>query len=86
MRVPVVATGNAGAPVPVVTGRRTVTAYDVGKEGQIIVRASTPERPYEVFAVENGELRCLTKQNDAFLAQIQLGRVEETEFKSFRRN
>ena len=82
MRVPVVATGNNGASVPVVTGRRTVAAYDVGKEGEIIVRASTPERPYEIFAVEKGELRCLTKQNDALLAQIQLGRVEETEFKS----
>ena len=46
------------------------------------MRASTPNRPYEIFAVENNELRDLTKQNNAFLARIQLGRVEETKFKS----
>jgi dipeptidyl aminopeptidase/acylaminoacyl peptidase len=46
------------------------------------VRASTPERPYEIFAAENGNLRCLTKQNDAFFAQIKLAPVEETKFKS----
>ena len=46
------------------------------------MRASTPDRPFEIFAVENNELRNLTKQNDAFLEQIQLGRVEETKFKS----
>lgn len=71
-----------GAPQMVVGDRRTITAYDVGRNGRIIVRASTPDRPYEIFAAENGELRCLTKQNDTFLAQLQLGRVEETKFKS----
>ena len=59
-----------------------MTAYDVSNDGKVIVRASTPDRPFEIFAAENGELLCLTKQNDAFLAQIQLGRVEETKFKS----
>ena len=34
------------------------TAYDVGRDGRIVVRASTPDRPYEIFAVENDELRC----------------------------
>ncbi len=63
-------------------GRRSITAYDVSRDGRVIVRASTADRPYEIFAAQNGELRCLTKQNDAFLAQFQLGRVEETKFKS----
>ena len=71
-----------GAPEPVVSGRLKVTAYDVSRDGKVIVRSSTPDRPYEIFAAENNQLRCLTKQNDAFLAQIQLGRVEETKFKS----
>ena len=62
-----------GAPETVVGGRRKVTAYDVSQDGNVIVRASTPDRPYEIFAAEDDELRCLTKQNDAFLAQIQLG-------------
>ncbi|MBA2434037.1 MAG: S9 family peptidase [Chthoniobacterales bacterium] len=63
-------------------GRRTVTAYDVSPGGKVIVRASTPDRPFEIFAVERGDLRSLTEQNDPLLAQVQLGRVEETKFKS----
>ncbi len=72
----------ASTPTPVTSGRRKVTAYDVSRDGQVIVRASTSDRPYEIFAVENSELRNLTKQNDAFLEKIQLGKVEETKFKS----
>ena len=78
--VRIAATG--GAPEPLVAGRRTVNAFDVSKDDKTIVLASTPDRPFEIFAAETGGLRCLTKQNDAFLAQIQLGRVEETKFKS----
>ena len=71
-----------GATERVVGGRRKVTAYNVAKNGNVIVRASTPERPYEIFAAENDNLRCLTKQNDAFLTQIKLAPVSETKFKS----
>jgi dipeptidyl aminopeptidase/acylaminoacyl peptidase len=71
-----------GAPGTIVGGRRKITAYDVSRDGKVIVRASTPDRPYEIFAAEKDDLRDLTKQNDAFIAQIQLGRVEETKFKS----
>ncbi len=71
-----------GNPEPVVGGRRKVAAYSVSNDGKVIVLASTPDRPFEIFAAEGGELRGLTKQNDSFLAQIQLGRVEETKFKS----
>ena len=71
-----------GTPETVVGGRRKVTAYDVSKNGNVIVRASTPERPYEIFAAEEDNLRCLTKQNDAFLAQIKLAPVSESKFKS----
>ena len=78
VRVPV----EGGAPQTVIGGRRTIAAYDVGRDSRVVVRASTPDRPFEIFAVENNELRKLTKQNDAFVAQIQLGRVEETKFKS----
>jgi dipeptidyl aminopeptidase/acylaminoacyl peptidase len=78
--VRVSAAGSAAETV--VGGRRTVTAYDVSKRGNVIVRASTPERPYEIFAAEENNLRCLTKQNDAFFAQIKLGPVTETKFKS----
>ena len=60
-----------------------VTAFSVGKKNDgVVIRASTPDRPYEIFVSTSEGPRCLTKQNDAFLAQIQLGRVEETKFKS----
>jgi len=78
MRVPTA----GGAPEAVVSGRRRVTAYDVAKSGNVIARASTPDRPYEIFAAEKDSPRRLTKQNDAFLAQIKLAPVEETKFKS----
>ncbi len=71
-----------GVPQIVCGGRRKVTAYDVSRDGKTIVRASTPDRPFEIFAAENGELRCLTKQNDAFLSQVKLAPGEETKFKS----
>jgi dipeptidyl aminopeptidase/acylaminoacyl peptidase len=78
LRVPV----SGGAPEPVVGGRRSVTAYDVSKNGKVIVRSSTPDRPYEIFAAEQNDLRNLTKQNDVWLKQFKLARVEETKFKS----
>jgi dipeptidyl aminopeptidase/acylaminoacyl peptidase len=82
-RVPVVARGvDPGSPKPVVGDRRSITACDLNRDGRVIVLASTPDRPYEIFAVENSELRDLTKQNNAFLAQVRLGRFEETKFRS----
>jgi dipeptidyl aminopeptidase/acylaminoacyl peptidase len=77
-RVPV----DGGAPQPVTTGRRKVTAYDVSRDGKVVVRASTPDRPYEIFAVEKEKLRDLTKQTEAFMKDLRLARVEETKFKS----
>jgi dipeptidyl aminopeptidase/acylaminoacyl peptidase len=77
-RVPV----SGGATEPVIGGRRCVTAYDVSKSGNLILRASTPDRPYELFAAEKNELRNLSKQNDIWASQFKLARVEETKFKS----
>nr|MBA3543208.1 S9 family peptidase [Chthoniobacterales bacterium] len=78
VRVP----AEGGAPQTVAGGRRSITGYDVSRGGRVVVRTSTPDRPYEIFAAEDSTLRNLSQQNDAFLAQIQLGRVEETKFKS----
>src|SRR5205807_6429977 len=72
--VRVSAVGNATETV--VGGRRTVTAYDVSKNGNVIVRASTPERPYEIFAAEENSLRCLTKQNGIiYLTKFHKGAI-----------
>jgi len=78
VRVPI----DGGAPQPVTSGRRKVTAYDVSRDGRVIVRASTPDRPYEIFAVEKENLRDLTRQTDAFLKDLRIARVEEAKFKS----
>jgi dipeptidyl aminopeptidase/acylaminoacyl peptidase len=77
VRVP----ASGGAPEPVVGGRRSVTAYDVSKNGKVIARTSTPDHPYEIFAAEKNNLRNLSKQNDAWLGPIKLAKVEETKFK-----
>ena len=71
-----------GAPEPVTSGRRSVTAYDVSPGGSVIVRASTVDKPYEIFALDHSDLRNVTKQNDLFLKQIRIAPVEETKFKS----
>jgi dipeptidyl aminopeptidase/acylaminoacyl peptidase len=78
VRVP----AEGGTPEPVVGGRRKVTAYDVSRDGKVVVRTSTPDRPYELFVAGSNPLRCLTNQNNNFIAGIQLGRCEETKFKS----
>jgi dipeptidyl aminopeptidase/acylaminoacyl peptidase len=72
-----------GGPVAtVVGGWRVVRAFDLGNDGRLAVLASTTDRPYEVFAAGQEGLRDLSKQNDAFLKTVRLGKVEETSFKS----
>jgi dipeptidyl aminopeptidase/acylaminoacyl peptidase len=44
--------------------------------------ASTPSVPAEVFAVEHGELRGLSRQNDQWLSSVQLAPAEEISFQS----
>ncbi len=73
----------AGGPVErVVGGRRVVSGFSTAA-GRTAILSSTPEVPEEVYAVETGaEPRRLSTQNDAWLAGIRLGAVEETSFKS----
>ena len=73
---------DGGAPQAIMNGRRKVTAYDVSRDGKIIARASTPDRPHEIFAVEKDKLRDLSRQSEAFLKDLRLARVDETKFKS----
>jgi dipeptidyl aminopeptidase/acylaminoacyl peptidase len=71
-----------GAPQPVTNGRRKVTAYDLSRDGKVAVRASTPDRPYEIFALEKDKLRDVTKQTETFMKDLRVARVDETKFKS----
>ena len=65
------------APVPVLGGRRRVNAFTQSASGRLVALTSTPDRPFELFAVEPAGPRPLSRQNDAFLATVRLARVEE---------
>src|SRR5881394_4652855 len=75
-RIPV----DGGALQPITNGRRKVTAYDLSRDGKVIVRASTADRPYEIFAVEKDKLRDVTKQTETFVKDLRVARVDETKF------
>jgi dipeptidyl aminopeptidase/acylaminoacyl peptidase len=63
-------------------GRRELYAYNMSAHGRVIALISTPLMPAEVFAVENGNTRQLTHQDDAVLARVKLASSEEITFKS----
>jgi dipeptidyl aminopeptidase/acylaminoacyl peptidase len=72
-----------GGPVQMLTkGRRFVSDFSVGPGGKIALLTSTPAMPAEVFAVDSGGLRGLSRQNQQWLAGTQLAPVEEISFKS----
>jgi dipeptidyl aminopeptidase/acylaminoacyl peptidase len=50
--------------------------------GHTAVLSSNDKSPSEVYAFEQGRLRKLTRHNDAFVAGLQLGAVEDLHFKS----
>lgn len=73
-----------GGPVErLLHGPLVASALTTGPDDRLAVVASTPDAPPEVFAVEaGGTLRPLSRQNDAWLAGVQLARTEEISFKS----
>jgi dipeptidyl aminopeptidase/acylaminoacyl peptidase len=71
-----------GAVERVVAGERDVSAFDVGRSGQVAVLESQPQRPPEVWAVDAGGLRRLSHVNDEFLKGIALGTVERFQARS----
>ena len=65
-----------------VEGRRAITDLSVAAGGRIAVLAATASQPDEVYAVEGADLRKLSTQNDAWLAQVRLAPVEEITVRS----
>lgn len=63
-------------------GRLTVDSYSQAKDGSLAAAISTPDRPYELFTVAQGQLTRLTHTNDAWLAQFKLAQAEYVSFKS----
>jgi dipeptidyl aminopeptidase/acylaminoacyl peptidase len=63
----------------VTDGDRVVQSLSLGGEGRVATLVTTPLLPAEVFALEGGELRRISHQNDAWLAGVQLGVTEGLE-------
>jgi len=64
-----------GAIERIVTGKRAISDLSASPKGRIAVAAATTTQPDEVFAVEGGELRKLSNQNDAWLTEVRLAPV-----------
>jgi dipeptidyl aminopeptidase/acylaminoacyl peptidase len=67
-----------GAIERVVSGKRVVGSYSTAG-ARTAVLTSTPDRAFEIFAVDGGALRKLTSQNDSLFAALQLGTTEGLE-------
>ena len=50
--------------------------------GHTALDVTSDAAPNEIYALENGRLRKLTSHNDALMAELQLGAVEDISFKS----
>ncbi len=70
-----------GIPLTVPHGPEVIIAQSI-EAGHVVRLLSTDRAAPELFAVEHGILRPLTHHNDALLAEIQLGTVENLSFKS----
>jgi dipeptidyl aminopeptidase/acylaminoacyl peptidase len=74
----------AGGPVEkLTTGQRTVFNISLGLDGAVTLLTGSATEIGEVNALEpDGRLRKLTHQNDALLAELQLGTTEDFSSKS----
>ncbi|MDH3812892.1 MAG: S9 family peptidase [Acidobacteriota bacterium] len=71
-----------GAVERVISGPRSVATFSEGARGLIAALISEPHLPPEVFIIDEGELRRLTRTNDALLEDLLLGEVEKVQFDS----
>ena len=69
-------TVSSGAIAKLAAGERAAGSISARGDGSLALVVSTPASPPEVFALENGALRRLSHQNDAWLANIQLASTE----------
>ncbi|NLH76027.1 MAG: S9 family peptidase [Acidobacteria bacterium] len=74
---------SAGGPVERLTsGRRTVSGMSLGPDGAVTFLGGMADEADEVWALENGQMRRLTRQNDALFAGLQLATTEPFTSKS----
>ena len=65
-----------GQLTPVAGGDRSFLSLDKNPNGSSVSMMSEPQLPAEVYAIENGTTRRLTKHQDAFVAPLLLASVE----------
>ncbi|MBV9600626.1 MAG: S9 family peptidase [Chloroflexi bacterium] len=71
---------DGGQPEVVLGGpEREVAAFSAGRGDRLVGLVSDSTHPYEVFAVENGEERRITFENDALLETLALSAAEPFE-------
>ena len=71
-----------GQTTPLAKGNYVITTLEPRTGGQWLVSMSQPDLPAELYAYENTKLRRLTTHQEAFVAPLQLGRVEAFSSKS----
>ena len=64
------------------SGRRVIQSLSPGKDGNFAVIATSPTEFAEIYALDNGNLRQLTKHNDKLAAELQLATTEDFQSKS----
>ncbi len=73
----------AGGPVEkATTGRRVVSGISRRDDASFGLLSATANEPFEVHALENGNLRRLSHQNDILFSELQLGATEDFTSKS----
>jgi dipeptidyl aminopeptidase/acylaminoacyl peptidase len=72
----------SGGAVERLVGSPLVVEALATRSSHTAVLAATDQAPSEIFALEGGALRKLTAHNDALLATLQLGAVEDISFTS----
>lgn len=65
-----------------IDGRRVVEGFTLSRDGRVAAMVTDPLRPAEVYAAEAAGLRPISRQNDAWLAGVELAPVEETKSRS----
>ncbi len=66
----------------VLEGPRVVNDFDLGPDGAVAALIGEPRRPPEISLLRDGDLRRLTRANDALMANLRLGDVEKIRFES----
>jgi len=66
-----------GAVERLLDGRRVISDVAISSNGRLAVLAGSANQPNEIYALEGGALRALTHQNDAWLAEVELGATED---------